>query len=59
MTNTPIAPAIGNALYDAIGVRFYDLPLTQEKILRALKNKMSEAQPDERVYAATSGEKSL
>jgi carbon-monoxide dehydrogenase large subunit len=59
MTNTPIAPAIGNALYDAIGVRFYDLPLTQEKILRALKNKASEPQPDERVYAATSGEKSL
>jgi carbon-monoxide dehydrogenase large subunit len=29
-------PAIGNALYDAIGVRIKDLPLTPEKLLEAL-----------------------
>jgi len=31
------APAIANAIYDAIGVRIYHLPITPEKILRALK----------------------
>ncbi|MBM7622499.1 xanthine dehydrogenase family protein molybdopterin-binding subunit [Sporohalobacter salinus] len=33
------APAIANAVYDAIGVRFYELPITPEKILKALKEK--------------------
>ncbi len=32
-----IAPAISNALYDAVGVRIKDLPITPEKVLRALK----------------------
>ncbi|MDI7260061.1 MAG: xanthine dehydrogenase family protein molybdopterin-binding subunit [Thermodesulfobacteriota bacterium] len=32
-----VAPAISNAVYDAIGVRIYDLPLTPEKIIKALK----------------------
>lgn len=32
----PTAPAILNAIHDAIGVRIYDLPATPEKILRAL-----------------------
>jgi len=31
------APAIANAIYDAIGVRIFDLPITPEKILKALK----------------------
>jgi len=31
------APAIANAVYDAIGVRIFDLPITPEKILKALK----------------------
>jgi CO/xanthine dehydrogenase Mo-binding subunit len=34
-----IAPAIANAVCDAIGVRIYDLPLTPEKIVRALRRK--------------------
>ena len=34
----PIAPAVSNAVCAAIGVRILDLPLTPEKILRALKN---------------------
>ena len=33
----PTAPAIANAVYDAIGVRITDLPITPEKILKALK----------------------
>src|SRR5208282_2870969 len=36
---TATAPAIGNAIYDAIGIRFTDLPLTAEKILLAIKEK--------------------
>jgi len=34
-----IAPAIANAIYDAIGVRIRDLPITPEKILKALEGK--------------------
>jgi len=34
-----IAPAIANAIYDAVGVRITDLPVTPEKILKALKEK--------------------
>ena len=33
------APAIANAIYDAIGVRVCDLPVTPEKILKALNGK--------------------
>jgi CO/xanthine dehydrogenase Mo-binding subunit len=36
---SPTAPAIGNAIYRAIGVRITDLPITPEKVLRALKEK--------------------
>lgn len=35
----PTAPAIINAIYDAIGVRIYDLPATCDKVLLAIKNK--------------------
>ncbi|MGD2178323.1 MAG: xanthine dehydrogenase family protein molybdopterin-binding subunit [Anaerolineae bacterium] len=33
----PVAAAYANAIYNAIGVRFYELPITPEKILRALR----------------------
>ncbi|MBA7529380.1 Nicotinate dehydrogenase medium molybdopterin subunit [subsurface metagenome] len=32
-------PAIANAIYHAIGVRIYHLPITPEKILKALKQR--------------------
>ncbi|MYZ49193.1 xanthine dehydrogenase family protein molybdopterin-binding subunit [Propylenella binzhouense] len=35
-TTIALSPAIGNALFDAVGVRLTDLPLTPEKIFRAL-----------------------
>jgi 4-hydroxybenzoyl-CoA reductase alpha subunit len=35
----PTFPAIANAVYDAIGVRFYQVPITPEMVLRALKEK--------------------
>jgi len=33
----PTAPAIINAIHDAVGVRIRDLPATPDKILAALK----------------------
>ena len=33
------APAIANAIFDAIGIRINDLPITPEKVLAALKEK--------------------
>jgi xanthine dehydrogenase molybdenum-binding subunit len=33
----PTAPAIANAIYDAIGVRITDLPITPERVLAAIK----------------------
>ncbi len=35
----PTAPAIANAIYDAVGVRIKDLPITPERVLAALKKK--------------------
>ena len=34
-----VAPAVANAVEDAVGVRIRDLPITPEKILRALAEK--------------------
>ncbi len=34
---TPVAPAIANAVADAIGVRIFDLPITPEKVVNALQ----------------------
>jgi len=39
MTTVPIAAAIANAIYHAVGVRIKSLPITPEKLLRALKEK--------------------
>jgi xanthine dehydrogenase molybdenum-binding subunit len=33
----PTAPAIANAIYDAIGVRITQLPITPERVLDAIK----------------------
>jgi CO/xanthine dehydrogenase Mo-binding subunit len=35
----PTAPAVANAVYDAIGVQITDLPITAEKIYRAMRKK--------------------
>jgi CO/xanthine dehydrogenase Mo-binding subunit len=37
-----MAPAIANAIYDAIGVRITSLPITAEKVLQALKEQKSD-----------------
>jgi len=36
-TLVPTAPAILNAIYDAVGVRLYSLPATPEKVLKAIR----------------------
>jgi xanthine dehydrogenase molybdenum-binding subunit len=35
----PTAPAIANAIFDAVGVRIRELPITPERVLAALKRK--------------------
>ena len=47
---TPVAPAIANAVADAIGVRIFELPITPEKVVKALQR-----QPAEKTTAAGSG----
>ena len=37
MCANPVLPAVVNAVYDAVGVRIDELPVTSEKVLRALK----------------------
>ncbi|WP_434130894.1 xanthine dehydrogenase family protein molybdopterin-binding subunit [Sporomusa sphaeroides] len=39
----PTAAAIANAVYDAIGVRIYSLPITPEKVLQALASQAAGA----------------
>ncbi|GAB4267687.1 MAG: xanthine dehydrogenase family protein molybdopterin-binding subunit [Deferrisomatales bacterium] len=41
----PVIPAILNAIYDAVGVRFTEMPVTPEKILAALAEKESKERP--------------
>jgi CO/xanthine dehydrogenase Mo-binding subunit len=36
-TSCDVAPAIANAIYDAVGVRILELPITREKVLEGLK----------------------
>jgi xanthine dehydrogenase molybdenum-binding subunit len=36
----PTAAAVANAIYHAIGIRFTEIPITPEKVLKALKEKV-------------------
>jgi 4-hydroxybenzoyl-CoA reductase subunit alpha len=36
----PVVPAVANAVYDAIGVRIHEIPITPDKILRALEGRL-------------------
>jgi len=38
LTNTGLAPAIANAVYNAAGVRMTELPITAERVYAALTN---------------------
>jgi len=35
----PVAPAVYNAVYNAVGIRIYTMPITPEKILEGLRSK--------------------
>ena len=45
-TTVPTAPAVANAVYDAVGVRLHDLPLTPERVYWGLKGKASQGRRD-------------
>ncbi len=48
VVTTPTAPAILNAVADAIGVRFTELPVTPEKVIAALDKKTTVSHRDHR-----------
>jgi len=41
----PVMPALANAVYDAVGVRIDEVPITPDKILRALEAKATGRPP--------------
>ncbi len=41
----PIIPAVANAVYDAVGVRIDEIPITPEKIMKALAEKKAGREP--------------
>ena len=41
----PVAAIISNAIYDAVGVRIKTLPITAEKVLRAITGEKRRLQP--------------
>lgn len=45
----PVIPAIANAVFDAIGVRFDETPITPEKVLDALGKRDNRAVPKDRI----------
>jgi CO/xanthine dehydrogenase Mo-binding subunit len=51
----PIRPAIGNAVSRALGVRIFDLPITPERVLRALREKDGMGGGDQAMIAAAGG----
>jgi 4-hydroxybenzoyl-CoA reductase alpha subunit len=41
----PVIPAFANAVYDAIGVRFDEVPITPDKVLKAIESKSPRVGP--------------
>ena len=48
----PTAGAIANAIYNAVGVRIKEMPITPEKVLRALDRKAAEDSENEEQVVA-------
>jgi xanthine dehydrogenase molybdenum-binding subunit len=46
IASIPTTPAITNAIYNAVGVRVYTLPVDQDKLLRAIKAGQTAILPD-------------
>ena len=43
---TPVAPAIANAIEDAVGVRIRDLPITAEKVYKAIRERQTNSREE-------------
>src|SRR2546422_3992660 len=41
----PVPPAVANAVYDAVGVRIDEVPITPEKVFKALRRKAKGEEP--------------
>ena len=41
----PVPPAVANAVYDAVGVRIDEVPITPEKVFKALRRKQKGEEP--------------
>ena len=53
----PVAAAIANAVYDAVGVRICSLPLTPERVYRAFEKKTSAQREGSKAESPLKGEK--
>jgi hypothetical protein len=42
----PVMPALANAIYDALGVRIDEIPITPDKVLKALESKSKRVGPE-------------
>ena len=42
----PVMPAVANALYDAVGVRIDEIPITPDKVLKALESQSRRVGPE-------------
>ena len=42
----PVMPAVANAIYDAVGVRIDEIPITPDKVLRALESQSKRVGPE-------------
>jgi hypothetical protein len=41
-----VMPAVANAIYDAVGVRIDEIPITPDKVLKALQQKNRRVGPE-------------
>jgi CO/xanthine dehydrogenase Mo-binding subunit len=55
LTNVPLPAAIANAVYDAVGVRITELPITAEKVYEALQAKELMSEVVEKASAEKGG----
>ena len=56
---TAVAPAIANAVADAIGVRVFEMPITPERVVAALRRRDASAETGRRCVMAAGNDKPL